>query len=198
MTLNYIIWVFFWFSFTTNIFAQNYYYIHPKTGIRERLHWTPTPIGTYATYKTDYETGEAKKIEYLGDPLKQYATTIFLPNYGKAILTEKGDDIEIKFASGKKRIYKSRQCWVDTTNKPFVDYIAFDRVYQKEEDIDIYFRGLGLRKEVKCIILAEDKIEGTYQIVIPNMEGIYQIISKEDMILIHPNGKKQIFIYELY
>lgn len=181
----------------TQVFAQNYYYIHPTTGVRERLHWTPTPIGTYATYKTDRDTGIAKKVKYLGDPLTQPSTTIFLPNVGKAVLTQKGMDIQLKFPSGKIKIYESRECWIDSTNKSLIDYVSFRYTPESLSDnIEIYFRGLGLKKEVKCVILMADSKEGSYKVAIPNKEGIYLIHLKEDLIFTHPDGKTQVFIHE--
>ena len=88
--------------------AQNYYYINPKTGIRERLFWMPTPLGTDGRYITDNDSGEPKLLKIMGDPLKQKTVSIILPSNEKAILSNKGTDIQLKFASGKTRIYENR------------------------------------------------------------------------------------------
>jgi hypothetical protein len=185
----------YFFIFSFGLFAQStYYYINPETGFSERLHWTPTPIGTYATYKTDNDKGNPKKIKYLGNPLKQESTVIILPNREKAVLTQVGEHIQLKFKSGKIKVYKNRQCWSDITQPSFSDYIAFE--YTNPDDKTIYFRGLGLKKEVKCIILEEDKTKHIYKIAIPNMEGIYEIHTKEAITLKYPSGKIQVFEYE--
>jgi hypothetical protein len=183
------------------VVAQNYYYIHPKTGIRERLIWIPTPLGTDARYITDNDSGEPKNLKIVGDPLKQKIVSVVLPTKETAILSNKGTDIQLKFASGKTRIYQNRNYWVDFSKRPVVDYIAVKYVWNKvnnQTDIRMFFRGLGSIEEVEFTILEKDEDKNKYIVTIPNKEGKYKIEEIEIEYerywkLTSPDGKTQNF-----
>jgi len=184
------------------LYAQNYYYIQPKTGIRERLIWVPTPLGTDARYLTDNESGEPKNIKVIGDPLKQKIITIVLPTTNeKATVANKGMDIQLKFTSGKTRIYENRTYWVDEKTKPIVDYIAEKYTWNRvtnQTDVRLFFRGLGNKAEVELIILEKDDDKHKFVVTIPDKEGKYkleevQIEYERYWRLTTPEGKTQDF-----
>jgi hypothetical protein len=181
--------------------AQNYYYINPKTGIRERLIWIPTPLGTDARYITDNDSGEPKNLKVIGDPLKQKTVSIVLPTKETAVLTSKGSDIQLKFSSGKTRIYENKSYWVDFSKKPITDYISIKYAWNKvsnQTDIRMFFRGLGNKEEVEMNILEKDEEKNKYTVIIPNKEGKYKIEEIEIEYerywkLTTPDGKTQNF-----
>lgn len=160
------------------LYAQNYYYIQPKTGIRERLIWVPTPLGTDARYITDSDSGEPKDIKVMGDPLKQKIITVILPTNEKATVSSKGMDIQLKFVSGKTRLYENRTYWIDEKTKPVVDYIAEKYTWDKvanQTRVRLFFRGLGSKEEIELNILEKDEDHNKYTVTIPNKEGKYKI-----------------------
>ena len=190
---------------STALFAQNFYYVDKVTGIRERLFWLVTPLGTDGRYMTDknyQQPAMSPNIKYKGDPIKQKITLITLPNKQKANLTQKNNAITLTFSDGNQKIFKEATHWVDTTNKPVVDYISQYNGSEKDGySYTFCIRAFGNKTEVKMVMLESDNINNKYVLTIPNKKGKYTLeqLNIESILyfqLTSPNGKAQLFKVE--
>ena len=124
--------------------AQQYYYIDKTTGIREKLVWIPTPLGTDARLQIDSEIYKENSglgvIRVIDEPISPKSKgkkgfRIILPDKQKVVLSEIiGNKIQLKFANGKTKIYKNAEHWVDFSKRPLCDYISVETTYPNPKD----------------------------------------------------------------
>ncbi len=176
--------------------AQNYYYIDKITGVREKLIWIPTPLGTDARLQIDSKIYKENEIldaitvidEPLNSKFKGKGYRIVLPDKQKAVLSEiAGSKIQLKFANGKIKIYENAEHWVDFGKRPVCDYIAVKTTYPNPKDYNgiktVFLRAFGNKTEVKLTVLENTNTAGAYKekfvCTVPNKEGKYIIQEME-------------------
>ncbi len=176
--------------------AQQYYYIDKTTGIREKLVWIPTPLGTDARLLIDSkiykEDDFLDLITVIDEPheskFKKKGYKIVLPDKQKAVLSEIiGNKIQLTFTNGKTKTYENAEHWVDFSKRPVCDYISVKTIYPNPKDYNgiktLFLRAFGNKIEVKLTILESKNANGPYTerfvCTIPNKEGKYIIQEME-------------------